>query len=62
MSEGRQVTLVRGPMVTATALSNMATPSIGLAYVAGYVRPHGYDCQIIDALAEGLDRFWPIAT
>jgi radical SAM superfamily enzyme YgiQ (UPF0313 family) len=55
-----KVALVRGPMVTATALSNHATPSIALAYVAGYVRPHGYDCHIVDAVAEALDTFWPV--
>jgi anaerobic magnesium-protoporphyrin IX monomethyl ester cyclase len=60
MSAKPKVALVRGPMVTATALSNLATPSIGLAYVAGYVKPHGYDCQIVDAVAEGLDNFWPV--
>lgn len=60
MSERRKVVLVRGPMVTATALSNLATPSIALAYLGGYIRPHGYECEVIDALAEGLDRFWPV--
>jgi radical SAM superfamily enzyme YgiQ (UPF0313 family) len=57
---GLKVAFVRGPMVTATALSNLATPSIGLAYVAGYVRQHGYDCHLIDSVAEGLDNFWPV--
>lgn len=61
MDKRRRVALVRGPMVTATALSNLATPSIGLAYLAGYIKPHGYVCEVVDALALGLDRFWPIA-
>lgn len=60
MAHPLKVTLVRGPMVTATALSNLATPSIGLAYLAGYVREQGYDVQVMDALAEGLDNFWPV--
>lgn len=55
-----RVTLVRGPMVTATALSNLATPSLALAYLGGYVRAHGYDCRVVDALADGLDRYWPV--
>jgi radical SAM superfamily enzyme YgiQ (UPF0313 family) len=60
MDGSLKVAFVRGPMVTATALSNLATPSIGLAYVAGYARGHGYDCHVIDAVAEGLDHFWPV--
>jgi radical SAM superfamily enzyme YgiQ (UPF0313 family) len=56
----KKVTLVRGPMVTATALSNLATPSIALAYLGGYVRKHGYETHVVDALAEALDHFWPV--
>ncbi len=60
MEPRRKLTLVRGPMVTATSLSNLATPSIALAYLGGYVKQHGYEVQVIDALAEGLDRYWPV--
>lgn len=59
MMHGTKVTLARGPMVTATALSNLATPSLGLAYIAGYARKHGYDCAIVDAVAEGLGQYGP---
>jgi radical SAM superfamily enzyme YgiQ (UPF0313 family) len=60
MRHTTRVTLVRGPMVTATALSNLATPSLALAYLGAYARKHGYECQVVDALAEGLDRYWPV--
>ena len=60
MAFGTKVTLARGPMVTATALSNLATPSLGLAYVAGYARKRGYECEIVDAVADGLDRYWRV--
>lgn len=60
MTHGTKVALVRGPKVTATALNNLATPSLALAYVAGYALKHGYDCQVVDGLAEGLGQFWPV--
>jgi anaerobic magnesium-protoporphyrin IX monomethyl ester cyclase len=60
MTHATRVTLVRGPMVTATALSNLATPSLGLAYLSGYARKHGYECRLADALADGLDQYWPV--
>ena len=57
----RRVTLVRGPLVsTVRAANNEATPCIGLAYVAGYVRQYGYDVTIVDAIGEGLNRYWPL--
>jgi radical SAM superfamily enzyme YgiQ (UPF0313 family) len=56
-----RVTLVRGPIVsTARSVNNEATPCIGLALVAAYVRKHGYDVTIVDAIGEGLGRYWPI--
>jgi radical SAM superfamily enzyme YgiQ (UPF0313 family) len=39
------------------AASNEATPALGLAYIAGYIRPHGYDVTIVDAVGEDLSRF-----
>jgi len=54
-----QVTLVRGPVVsTVHAANNEATPCIGLAYVAGYLRARGYDVTIVDAIGEGLNQYW----
>src|SRR5216110_425493 len=56
-----RVTLVQGPVVSRIrAASNEATPCIGLAYVAGYARQHGYEVTILDAIAEGLNRYWPL--
>jgi anaerobic magnesium-protoporphyrin IX monomethyl ester cyclase len=56
-----RVALVQGPVVSRVrAASNEATPCIGLAYVAGYARKHGYDVTIVDAIAEGLNRYWPL--
>lgn len=56
-----RVTLVQGPVVSRLrAASNEATPCIGLAYVAGYARKHGYDVAIVDAIAEGLNQYWPL--
>ena len=57
-----RVTLVRGPFVsTFRAASNEATPALGPAYVAGYLRQFGYDdVTIVDAVGEDLDRFWTL--
>jgi radical SAM superfamily enzyme YgiQ (UPF0313 family) len=56
-----RVTLVQGPVVSRIrAASNEATPCIGLAYVAGYARQYGYEVTILDAIAEGLNRYWPL--
>ena len=57
-----RVTLVRGPLVsTVHAANNEATPAIGLAYVAAYARQHGHVVTIVDAIGEGLNRYWPVA-
>src|SRR5205807_8853367 len=56
-----RVALVRGPLVsTVRAANNEATPCIGLAYVAGYLRPHGYHVTIVDSIGEGLNRYWAL--
>jgi radical SAM superfamily enzyme YgiQ (UPF0313 family) len=56
-----RIALVRGPIVsTVHAANNEATPCIGLAYVAGYLRQHGYDVTIVDAIGEGLNRYWEL--
>src|SRR5438093_13705761 len=55
------VALVRGPFVaTVRAASNEATPALGLAYIAGYIRQHGYEPTIIDAVGEDLNRYWSL--
>ena len=56
-----KVALVRGPIVsTQKALNNEATPSIALAYLAGFIKDKGYECQIIDAISEGLNHYWDL--
>jgi len=55
------ITLVRGPIVsTVKAVNNEATPCIGLAYIAAYIRLHGYDVAIVDAIGEGLNHYWAL--
>jgi len=56
-----RVALVRGPVVsTARSVNNEATPCIGLAYVSAYVRARGYATTIVDAIGEGLNRYWAL--
>jgi anaerobic magnesium-protoporphyrin IX monomethyl ester cyclase len=56
-----RVALVRGPIVsTARSVNNEATPCIGLAYVSAYARAHGYAPTIVDAIGEGLGRYWSL--
>ncbi len=56
-----RVALVRGPIVsTARSVNNEATPCLGLAYVSAYVRAHGYATTIVDAIGEGLNRYWSL--
>lgn len=56
------VALVRGPIVSTTrAINNEATPCVAFAYIAAYLRQYGHDVAIVDAIAEGLNKFWPLA-
>ncbi len=56
-----KVTLVRGPIVGSMgSINNEATPAIGFAYIAAYVKARGYAVEIVDAIGEGLSEFWPI--
>lgn len=56
-----KIVLVRPPIVsTLNAFNNEATPAIGLAYIAGHIKGCGHDCEIVDAIAEGLNRRWPV--
>ena len=53
--------LVRGPIVcTDGALNNEAVPAFGLAYIAGYLRMKGYKVEILDAIAEDLNKTYPL--
>jgi anaerobic magnesium-protoporphyrin IX monomethyl ester cyclase len=55
------VALVRGPIVYGDgAINNEATPAIGFAYLAGYLRQYGYDPVIVDGIGEGLNQTWPL--
>lgn len=55
------VALVRPPIVSTTrALNNEATPCIGFAYISGYLTAKGYGVQIVDGIAEGLNRLHPL--
>ena len=55
------VALVRGPIVsTVNAFNNEATPAIGYAYISAYIAAKGYTNTIVDAIGEGLDRFWDL--
>lgn len=56
-----RIALLRGPILsTDRAVNNEAVPAIGLAYVAGYLRRHGVEPLLVDAIAEGLNRLWPV--
>lgn len=56
-----KVALVRGPIVsTVRAFNNEAVPTIGLAYIHGYLQKKGHPCVLVDAIAEGLDKIWPV--
>lgn len=53
------VVLLRPPVVFhKRALTNEATPALGLAYIAGYLRKNGYDTLLIDCMGEGLNNIW----
>lgn len=53
------VALVRGPILsTHAAFNNEATPAIGLAFISGYLKKHGYNPVIVDAVGEGLNVTW----
>jgi radical SAM superfamily enzyme YgiQ (UPF0313 family) len=54
------VVLTRGPLVsTKRAFNNEATPAIGLASLAGYLRGKGIRVTLFDPIAEGLNRLSP---
>ena len=52
--------LMRGPLVSSErAFNNEATPSIGLASIAGYLIKNDLRVTIFDPIAEGLNRISP---
>lgn len=60
--EKPHVALVRGPIVaTLGAVNNEAVPSISLAYLSSSIDAAGYPFSWVDAIADGLGRFWPLA-
>jgi anaerobic magnesium-protoporphyrin IX monomethyl ester cyclase len=55
------VVLVRGPLVSSVrAMNNEATPAVGLAYLSGYLAQFGYAVTMVDGIAEGLNKVWPL--
>ena len=59
MSLKPKVSLVRPPVIfKRRALTNEATPALGLAYISGYLRKHGYDPVLVDSMGEALNRVW----
>lgn len=53
------ITFVRGPIVSsAGAINNEATPSIAFAYLTAFLEKQGYRTQVVDAIGEGIGRFW----
>src|SRR5882724_7765794 len=56
------VTLVRAPIVsTMRAVNNEATPCVAFAYLSAYLHSKGYRTEIVDGIAEALNRVWPLA-
>jgi radical SAM superfamily enzyme YgiQ (UPF0313 family) len=61
MAEQFVVSLVRPPiMSTRRAFNNEATPAIGFAYISGYLRGKGYTVELVDGIAEALNRYWDV--
>lgn len=51
------VTLIRGPIIFEKgAFNNEATPPIGLAYLASYLKQKKFNVNIIDSIGEGLNK------
>jgi anaerobic magnesium-protoporphyrin IX monomethyl ester cyclase len=61
MPKALVVSLVRPPIVSTTrAFNNEATPCIGFAYISSFLQSKGYQVEIVDGIAEALNRFWNI--
>jgi radical SAM superfamily enzyme YgiQ (UPF0313 family) len=51
------VTFVRAPLISREgAFNNEVVPSLGCAYVAGYIRQFGYETTLVDGAAMDLNR------
>ena len=49
--EDRLVTFIRPPLVSReNALNNEPTPTIGIAYLSGYLRTNGYRTAVVDGV------------
>ena len=56
-----RVVLVRPPVFfPLKAIGNEATPSIGLAYISGYLRKFGHEPTLVDAMGSALNRIWKL--
>lgn len=54
------MTLVRAPLFSREgSLNNEVVPSLGCAYVAGYLRQFGYETELVDGVALGLNQVQP---
>jgi anaerobic magnesium-protoporphyrin IX monomethyl ester cyclase len=51
------VTLIRSPELVTDRSNALTTPPVGIAYLGGFLRKHGIDVQLIDALGEGLNLY-----
>lgn len=55
------ITFVRGPIVASLgAINNESVPSISLAYLSATIATEGYDFSWVDAIADGMGRYWPL--
>ena len=60
--DARAVVLLTRPplMYAAGAIGNEIVPSIGLAYLNGFLRKYGYDPVLVDGQSEGHNRITPL--
>lgn len=59
--EASLVCLLKSPaLLKAFALSTLAAPPIGIAYLAGTLRSAGIAYQVVDAVGEALDQILPL--
>ena len=57
-----RVVLLRPPLMFAEgAIGNEIVPCIGLAYINGYLRQHGYEPVLVDGQGDGHNRVQPLA-
>jgi radical SAM superfamily enzyme YgiQ (UPF0313 family) len=57
MGAEKRVTLLRLPVIfSANSYSTPVTLPIGIAYIASYIRKHGFDVQVLDSVGMNIDR------